>query len=246
MNKKTAELFGMKVNYYEKGTGKSLLFLHGGRLRALTFEKTLIELSKKYHVIAPDIPGYGNSSTPLRPWSFKEYAQFFLEFLEKLKIDRVTVIGYSLGGGIAYHLASISSKVKRLILVDAAGIEVSKNNEIQKDVRRLLFYLTHPQYNLVFITLIKEYLFFSLKYLKDTVHMRHIRERLSESSSYTKSISMPTVILWGKNDEIFPSSIGQKLSQTIKDSKLIIVDGNHDWPLYKTKEFLRLLELYLK
>jgi len=56
MKQKKILINEIKLNFYELGTGKSLLFLHGGRLRALTFKKTIDQLSKNYHVIAPDIP----------------------------------------------------------------------------------------------------------------------------------------------------------------------------------------------
>jgi len=82
MERKKTIINGIELIYYESGSGKSLLFLHGGRLRALTFKKTINELSKNYHVIVPDIPGYGGSSTPKEPWSFKNYAEFFISFIE--------------------------------------------------------------------------------------------------------------------------------------------------------------------
>lgn len=238
-------LGSIRLNYYESGSGKSILFLHGGRLRALSFRKTLTELAKSHHVLAPDIPGYGGSSTPKELWTFKDYAEFFRLFLDKLGIDEVTVIGYSLGGGIAYHLTSISPKIKKLILIDAACIEANTEDEFKKDVRRLFFYLTHPQYGLIFLSLVKEYLFFSIKHLFSENHIGNLRKRLNESSNYVKNITIPTVILWGKNDEIFPFSIAKELNQSIKGSTLTLVEGNHDWPLYKNEEFTSILKKYI-
>ena len=72
---------GIYLTYYEMGKGQTILFLHGGRLRAKTFQSTIESLSNNFHVIAPDIPGYGNSSTPRADWTYRDYAIFFNKFI---------------------------------------------------------------------------------------------------------------------------------------------------------------------
>lgn len=245
MNKRAISIQSIRLTFYDLGSGYPILFLHGGRIRALTFKKTLTELSKTHRVVAPDIPGYGDSSTPLRPWSFKEYAQFFLEVLEKLKIDKVTVIGYSLGGGIAYHLTSLTPKVKKLILIDSAGVEINRESESHKDISRLLFYLSRPQYLLTFLSLLNEYARFMVKHLGTSDRIQNIRKNLNNSSQYLKGFTIPTIIIWAINDEFFPFSIAKKLNSTIQKSTLVPVKGTHDWPLYKNEDFNSILNRYL-
>ena len=241
MEEKEIVLNGITLRYYKSGAGKPVLFLHGGRQTGSTFKKGLNELSRKYHVIAPDIPGYGNSSTPPQLWSFKEYAKFFHSFLNKLKIEEVIVIGYSLGGGIAYNLASLTDKVKTLVLIDSAGIEPSKKSELYNDRMRFLFYATHPRYFFTFLSLVKAYFSFTARHFLNLQRIQDIRKHMNRSSSYLPIITTPTVIVWAKDDAIFPVSIAHKLNQAVKKSTLILVEGNHDWPLYKDKEFLHLL-----
>src|SRR5438045_176580 len=93
--KQTITTNNQQVTYYKFGHGKPLLFLHGGRVRALTFRKLLQHLAQEYTVIAPDIPGYGDSETPKGVWSFTDYAAFFDAFLRDLDLEKVTVMGYS-------------------------------------------------------------------------------------------------------------------------------------------------------
>lgn len=238
MEKKDVIIQGIKLSYYEIGSGDCLIFFHGGRLRTLTFHKTLIALSKKYHVIAPDIPGYGDSSTPKELWSFKDYAEFFVSFIEYFKIKETIVVGYSLGGGIAYYMTSISKKVKKLVLIDSAGIEKTSGSGLKRDFDRLLFYLSHPQYSLTFFILIKEWLLFISKHLMNFRHIKNIRKGLNNSYGYPSNMKIPTSIIWAKDDKIFPVEIAQKLHKLTKNSQLFIVNGNHDWVLYEENKFI--------
>lgn len=244
--KKQVTIKGINLSYCESGKGTPLLFLHGGRLRAQTFKTALDQLSKNYHVIAPDIPGHGDSSTPKELWSFKDYAEFFIEFIEYLKIKTILVVGYSLGGGIAYNIASISEKVQKLILIDSAGIEKASGNEVKRDINRFIFYFVHPAYLVTLFTLTKEWALFNLKHLLRKDNMSNIRTQLRNSPKYLENIKTPTTILWAKDDAIFPLRIAEKLKRLIRDSKLLVVDGNHDWVLYNQKKFIEYLNRVLR
>ncbi len=232
---------GIHLTYYEFGKGQPVLFLHGGRLRATTFRSTLQLLSKQYRIIAPDIPGYGESSTPSALWEYRDYAVFFDQFIKHLKLKNVTIIGYSLGGGIAYHLASINEDISKLLLFDASGIEKSSTRPFKRDLNRILYYLTHPQYITTFLTLSREYGLFLYKHIYNLKHIKLLRKKLEESSSYTNDISAQTHIIWGKNDDIFPVEIAYRLHKSMQNSTIQIVDENHDWPIYKSKEFSELI-----
>ncbi|MDO8515297.1 MAG: alpha/beta hydrolase [bacterium] len=241
MKRKEIIINGIKLNFYESGLGKYLLFLHGGRLRALIFKKTLKELSKNYHIIAPDIPGYGDSSTPKEVWTFKDYANFFILFIEYLKIKEVIVVGYSLGGGIVYNMTSISEKVKKLVLINSAGIEKTSGSQIKRDFDRFLFYLIHPRYFSTFLILLKEWLLFTLKHLLNFNHIKSIRKGLNNSYGYLDNIKIPTSIIWAKDDKIFSVETAKKLQKTIKKSQIVVVNGNHDWVLYDENKFMKYL-----
>jgi pimeloyl-ACP methyl ester carboxylesterase len=238
MKKNKITLNGLKLIYYDLGQGKTILFLHGGRLRAVVFKKILTELSKHYRVIAPDIPGYGDSSTPPLPWSFTDYADFMFLFLKKLNLNDITVIGYSLGGGIALNLASKHKQINKLILVDSAGIEKQAISQLKIDFTRLLFYLASPQYISTFIILIIEWIFYTKKHLRHLNAVTNFRKYLSNSSGYPANLKMPTTIIWAENDNIFPVKIAKKLSRSIHGSRIFTTPGNHDWVLYNQPLFL--------
>lgn len=246
MERKKKIINGIELIYYESGSGKSLLFLHGGRLRALTFKKTIDKLSKNYHVIAPDIPGYGDSSTPKDLWTFQDYSNFFVSFIKQLEIKELIIVGYSLGGGVAYNIASAYEKVEKLVLIDSAGIEKTLGSQRKRDFDRLLFYLSHPQYFLTFLALIKEWILFIAKHLMDFRHIKIIRKGLNDSFGYLDNIEIPTSIIWAKDDKIFPFEVAKRLQKTIKKSQLFIVNGNHDWVLYEENKFIDYLNKALR
>jgi pimeloyl-ACP methyl ester carboxylesterase len=234
-NKALLNIDGLCVTYYVIGQGKPLLFLHGGRVRALTFKKTLEELSKDYMVIAPDIPGYGDSSTPDKVWSYEDYGKYFNTFLKELNLKNVTVVGYSMGGGIALNLAGHSSLVKRLVLVDSAGTGLKpKSKHLLGDIRRLFFYVSHPQYLAILATLLRSYLQFTRKHSHDRQHINKIRKHCSQKDyeQVIKNIKVPTKVLWAEGDKDIPIAQSKKLLRLIEGSSITTVKGNHDWPLY--------------
>jgi len=240
-------LQGIKLRYYTLGSGKPLLFLHGGRVRALTFKKNLELLSKHFLVIAPDLPGHGESSTPDELWTFADYAKFFDLFLEQLKLHHVIVIGYSRGGGIALYLTEISDNISQAIFIDAAGVMRDAHKVLFSDLRRLFFYLIHPQYYILLISLLKEYIFYHLKHLldiKDVAKNRNAVRSLEYNPKNKKRVS--TYILWGKDDWVLPVKHGIKLHEKLPNSKLEIVEGNHDWILYKQQLFIKKILSFLK
>ncbi len=242
---KKKNIGGIDLSYYEFGKGEPLLFLHGGRTRASTYKKSLDELSKKYRVIAPDIPGYGDSSVPNTPWSFEDYAKFFQSFVNRLELKEFVVVGYSFGGGIAYNLAFICKNVKKLILVDAA-VTKKTNGELRNDVNRLIFYLFRPQYYSILCALIKEGILFNLKYLGNRDKITNARANLRNTNRFLENISVPTVIIWATRDSIFPVDTANKLHKSIKHSRLILVNENHEWPLFNQKLFVKYVFRALK
>ncbi len=87
----------VSTKYLEKGSGQPLLFFIGGGVRVETFGKFLSDLSEKYHIIAPDLPPFGDASVPKEIWGLEEYGDYFLEFIKFLNIKNLIIAGFPSG-----------------------------------------------------------------------------------------------------------------------------------------------------
>ena len=106
------------------GKGPALVLLHGGGESALSWRWVMPALAKRYYVLAPDLPGCGDSDLVGNDYEAGLYARFAGDFVEAMEIDRAVVIGHSLGGLAAIEMA-LQDRGKRacaLVLIDSAGL----------------------------------------------------------------------------------------------------------------------------
>jgi len=109
------EIYGVKLYYETAGSGPPLLYLHGGLSSGKDFSKYVPELSKDFKVITVDRRGHGRSYDDDRPYSYSSMADQMNSFLERMGIRKASVIGWSDGGVVGYHLAGrYPSRVTRL------------------------------------------------------------------------------------------------------------------------------------
>lgn len=239
----------ISVNYYEKGQGEPLLFLHGGGVKSLTYSTLLNSLSKKYHVISPDLPCFGSGVVPKEIWGLEEYAEFISGFIRFIEIKNYTLIGHSLGGGIALALASKGKDIKNLIIIDSVGI-ASPYSEMKFRyrffIKKTIYNLFYYRHSKIMWLIIRDFLVNRFKkFFKWPQIIKILKKYIFNNLIEFKNIKAPTLILWGKEDEIFPIDLAGRMNKSIVNSSLIIVDGNHDWIFFKTDEFLRLFEEWL-
>jgi len=117
------ELHGDRVAYRDVGQGPALLLIHGMAGSSDTYRAIIPQLSKKYRVIAPDLLGHGKSAKPRGDYSLGAFAVFLRDLLDELGVDRATVIGQSLGGGIAMQFAyQHRDYCERLVLIGSGGL----------------------------------------------------------------------------------------------------------------------------
>jgi pimeloyl-ACP methyl ester carboxylesterase len=116
-------IHGYRRAYVRTGKGPALLLIHGIGDSSDTWRPVLDQLAKHYTVIAPDLLGHGRSEKPRADYSVAAYANGMRDLLSVLEIDRVTVVGHSLGGGVAAQFAyQFPDRCERLVLVGSGGI----------------------------------------------------------------------------------------------------------------------------
>nr|WP_101948987.1 alpha/beta fold hydrolase [Mycobacterium sp. 3519A] len=121
-NLKTITLHGDRVAYRDEGAGEVLLLVHGMGGSSATWSGVIPVLATKYRVIAPDLLGNGDSDKPRGDHSVGAFAVLLRDLLDALGVSRVTVVGHSLGGGIAMQFAHQHSQYcKRIALISSGG-----------------------------------------------------------------------------------------------------------------------------
>jgi pimeloyl-ACP methyl ester carboxylesterase len=116
-------IHGHRRAFVRMGRGPALLLLHGLGCDHTTWLPVIEQLAKKYTVIAPDLLGHGESDKPRADYSVGGYANGMRDLLTVLDIDKVTVVGHSLGGGVAMQFAyQFPERTERMILVAPGGL----------------------------------------------------------------------------------------------------------------------------
>ncbi len=120
---RTARLHGHDLSYLDAGTGPAVLFIHGLLGSSENWSHLMGELSQGHRVIAPDLFGHGSSAKPVGDYSLGAHAASLRDLLDQLEIAKVTLVGHSLGGGIAMQFSYLfPDRVARLVLVSSGGL----------------------------------------------------------------------------------------------------------------------------
>jgi pimeloyl-ACP methyl ester carboxylesterase len=116
-------LHGHRIAYRTAGSGPVLLLIHGIAGSSATWDDVLPWLAERYCVVAPDLLGHGGSAKPRGDYSLGAYASGVRDLLGALGHERASVVGHSLGGGVAMQFAyQFPERCERLVLVSSGGL----------------------------------------------------------------------------------------------------------------------------
>ena len=253
----TIDIHGQPVTFHMMGEGPPILLIHGITSSSRTWKRVMPRLAEDHTVIAPDLLGHGRSAKPPGDYSLGAYASGIRDLLVALEIPRSTVVGHSLGGGIAMQFAyQFPERVGRLVLVDSGGIgrEVSPilraaalpgaefvlpvmfspilHDGVLK-LRSLLGRIgLHPNADIEgvsegFASLTEAD---ARRAFLDTV--RSVidvgGQRVSAEDRLYLAGDVPSMVIWGENDRLIPVSHAHKAREMLPDSRLeIFPDAGH-------------------
>lgn len=223
---------GLNINYIDEGTGKNVLLLHGWGANIQTMMPIFNILKDKFRVVTLDLPGFGKSDTLSMPWNSYDYAEFMKKFVEKVGIKDIILFGHSHGGRISIILSSQTDLVKKLVLIDSAGIIPKR--PLKYYIKVYSFKLMKKLYT-TFVNgdskeekLEKFYKKYgSADYRESQGIMRQTMVKVINDNlvDLLPSIKIPTLLIWGENDEDTPLYMGKMMEEKISDSGLIILKG---------------------
>ncbi len=117
------ELHGRRAFYRIAGDGPPVVLIHGMLNSSSHWQSVALELASDYTVIAPDLIGHGDSAAPRGDYSLGAHAASIRDLLTALGIERATIVGHSLGGGVAMQFFyQFPARVQRLVLVSSGGL----------------------------------------------------------------------------------------------------------------------------
>ncbi len=118
-----ADLHGHRAVYRVAGEGPTVVLIHGMINSSRHWETVASRLARNYRVIAPDLIGHGDSATPRGDYSLGAHAAMIRDLLATLGVDRATIVGHSLGGGVAMQFFyQFPQRTERLVLVSSGGL----------------------------------------------------------------------------------------------------------------------------
>jgi pimeloyl-ACP methyl ester carboxylesterase len=229
---------GIELDVVRRGTGRQILLLHG--FQTADPEARFLELLGRHsEIIAPSGPGFGNSPRPKDFDTVYDLVHLYLEVLETLQGDKVTLVGFSFGGWLAAEVAvACAHRLDRLVLVDPLGIKISDRetpdildifNRSPDEVRRCSWHDPDrfaPDFNemsdeaLVIYARNREAL---------CLYAWHPYMYNPQLPRWLGRINVPTLLLWGESDRVVTPEYGRAYGRLIPGSRFELIEaaGHH-------------------
>jgi pimeloyl-ACP methyl ester carboxylesterase len=244
---------GIRTSFQEAGTGPAVVLLHGWGGDSRSFWPVYQALTAEFHVLAPDLPGFGRSALPPAAWGVGDYAEHLRQWLDERGLERIALVGHSFGGRVAIVFAARwPERVTKLVLVASAGIRPRRTPLYYLKVctarlgRRLLalsaFARTRPRLERWLYTALGATDYQQAGPLRSTL-VRVVNEDLRP---LLPTIMAPTLLIWGDRDAATPLADGRTMSRLLPNARLIVYPGaGHFAYLERTDQFIRDLRAFL-
>ncbi len=260
------------VNYVEIGEGEPILFVHGIAGCWRNWLENLPYFGREYRAIALDLPGFGDSPMPSWPISMGAYGRLIHDFCERLGIDRVAaLIGNSMGGFISTEaVIEEPERFDRLVLISAAGISFAEWEGRSLDAAARIFkaaipmlsgerrsYWTRPRgrqlaFGRIFRNPSKLRAELLAEQVRPGLQAPGFSDALAAIWGYDTrarlpEIEIPTMVVWGLNDQIVPVEAALGYHRLIPKSRLEIFERTGHLPqLERPARFNPLLEEFIE
>jgi pimeloyl-ACP methyl ester carboxylesterase len=246
---------GARAHIRDRGPrdATTLVLIHGSNASLFTWERWARQLQDKFRIVTMDMPGHGlTGAVPNKDYSQEGMVKFTLEVVDKLGLQRFAIGGNSMGGAVAARFAEEHpERVSHLILVDAGGLPTKGGTRIPLAFRlagipflnRLLLHIT-PRSLVVeglndaivrkkIITRRMVDMYWDFARMAGTREATLIRFRLPMDNAvkdHIGDIKAPTLILWGKNDNLIPVETAAAFHAAIPGSKVVIYPNTGHLP----------------
>lgn len=249
-----AKINDIKIHYKVAGQGKPLILLHGWGAQMTTLRPVQQYLQRSFCTYSVDLPGFGLSDPPPYPWGVAEYADAINGLLDSLELHDPIILGHSFGGKVAIFMAAKGRLMRKLILVDSAGIRAPRTPRYYfkvysyKLARRVL---ELPGLKRIFHKKLEAYRnrAGSEDYRNAQGVMRQILVKIvnEDLTGLLPDVGVPTLLVWGELDTATPVSDGKMMEKLIPDAGLVVLpNAGHYSYLDRLPDFLKIIGTFLK
>lgn len=244
------EVAGVKVHVIEAGAGAPVVYLHGAGSPGL-WNEWHDALAARHRLIAPSHPGFGDSERPEWLLGIDDMAFFYLELLDRLALDRVSLVGLSVGGWIAAEVATLEPRrIDRLVLAGAAGLytpELPLADVFFTAPDQLHTLLYHDPAAVPVPAMTPDLM--RLQY-KSRVTMARIawNPYLHDPKLARRlaRVTAPTLIVWGDDDRLIPAGYAERYRTLIRDARVTLIPRcGHNILVERPKEFAVIVQEFL-
>ena len=253
-------VMGARVRYYRLGDGPPVILLHGLGEAGVVWYGNMEPLARRHLVYALDLPGHGASDKPRWANSLERSAEFLVAFMEALGLERVSMVGNSVGGLLALVTAlNYPQRVGHLVLEDSAGLG--------RELAWFLRWMSMPGLGEVLARPKREgveWLFGKVFYdpsfgTEELVELLHQERRrpgnkgamlrilrrgvtiagVKRSFIFTgrlQELEVPTLVVWGREDSIFPVAHGERAAALAPQGRLVVFDRCGHWPHMEVRD----------
>jgi len=264
----------VNTRYWSAGEkGSTVIFLHGVGCHVEFWERNIAALSPEHRVFAVDIVGFGRTDKPAVDYTFQLMADFVLDFMKTMGIDKASLVGNSMGGGISMTIAAQApERVEKIVLVDPVGLGrgVSMVMRLMSlpllgnmltapsrkgVIRQMQLCLYNPSQasddfidRAALISALPGNQRSFLSLLRGTCNMAGVKKGIvADFSAHIKRIKSPILVIWGRQDRILPLADGEAAVQKMANGRLHIMDQAGHFPqIDKLEEFNATLLGFLK
>ena len=258
MEKSEITLHGHRFSYRTAGDGPLLVLLHGIAGSSATWDDVIPRLSQRHTIIAPDLLGHGESAKPRGDYSLGAYANGIRDLFGALGYERGSIIGHSLGGGVAMQFAyQFPERCERLVLVSSGGLGREIHPLLRAAAlpgaevvlpwlcgagRRSVGALTHAlgRFGVRASTDLEE-IWRNFVSLEDSdareAFLHTVRglidlggQRVNATDRLYLAAELPTLIIWGERDPLIPVRHAHEAHERIPGSRLEIFAGAGHFP----------------
>jgi pimeloyl-ACP methyl ester carboxylesterase len=255
---------GMRLRVAEAGQGPPLILVHGLTASHAVWERTLAAFADRWRVIAPDLPGHGESEKPDAPYTIDFFAGMVRSLARELGVREAVLAGSSLGGQVVLELAAWYPTFARALILAAPAVGYST---AMRPVGQALRMLTGPRVLRASLAQLFQQNFHDRTRIGHVTRRRILEERLAapDFPAFARAVArslggvltahaqplervtQPVLVLWGREDRLVPLARSQRLLRRLPQARLHVLEQCGHLPmLEQPAAFNRAVEGFLR